>query len=93
MPIKRGQIAKLADVKDAIKDCNPFAADPSIEIDIILPAANPDHREYLGREHRAYIRDVRTWKVLLTATSAYALVQKIRSGWKYEPNKKEGLWA
>ncbi len=96
MPIKRGRVAKAAEVRDVIKEHQPFAADPTLTLDvldIVLPSAHPDHRQYYGRKDRAYIRDTRTWRILVTAPSAYALVQKIRAGWKYQPDKKEGLWA
>ena len=93
MPIKHGRIAQVSDVKQAIEEHNPFAADPNLELDIVLPTAHPDHREYKGRKNRAYIRDAKTWKILITAPSAYALVQKIEDGWKYQPDKKEGLWV
>jgi len=92
MPIIRGQVAKRVDVLDAIREHNSFGEYSMESIEIVLPSPKPHHREYLGRNDRAYIKDAATGKILVTAPSAYALVQKIHDGWKYQPYKKEGLW-
>ena len=92
MPIKNGKVATFKDVWGAILKYNPF---PSIEmshLEIHLPKAYPNYKENLGREHRAYIQNNRTGAILITAGSAYELVEKIQNGFKYDPNRKEGLW-
>ncbi len=43
MPIKRGRVAKAAEVRDVIKEHQPFAADPTLTLDVL-----PGHRPSLG---------------------------------------------
>jgi hypothetical protein len=93
MPIKRGRVARRIHIAAAIARLQPFAARPLMEIEIVLPSANPNHKDYLGRENRAYIRCATSGRVLVAAPSAYALLKKIEDGWKYEPDKLEGLWC
>lgn len=93
MPVKNGQIANLTDVMNALKKHNPFSKGmPDIRISVVLPTAYPNHREYLGKRNRAYIKDARTGRILITAPSTYEMVKKIEDGWIYEPNKREGLF-
>lgn len=93
MSVKNGRIAKLADVMKAVEKYNPFAkGTPDIRISVVLPTAQPHHRENLGRKNRAYIKDARTGRILITAPSTYEMVRKIENGWIYEPNKREGLF-
>ena len=93
MPVKNGKIANMIDVMKVIEKYNPFSkGTPDIRISVVLPTAKPHHREYLGRRNRAYIKDARTNRILVTAPSTYELVKKIENGWIYEPNKREGLF-
>jgi len=91
MPIKQGRMAKWKDIVSALQTHQTFP--PGMDVEVVLPCAKPDHREYHGRRDRAYLRDVSTGKILVTAPSAYALLEKIEAGWTYEPGKKEGLWT
>ena len=97
MPIKNGKVATRVQIMEAIKEHQPFAAGPlapsEADLEIVTPQPYPSPRDDYGREHRAFIRDIRTKKVLISATSAYALLEQIESGWKWEPNKKEGLFS
>ena len=91
MPIKNGKHARHEDIVAALKQYQPFPR--GVQVTVVLPTAYPNlHHNYKGRKHRAYIADALTSKILVTAPSAYALLEKIESGWKYEPGKKQGLW-
>lgn len=82
----------MSDVLDAVGECKPFANASGIVPVFFSSKATADPQKSLGRKHRVYIKDDRTGKILVTAPSAYTLVDKIKSGWKYDPNKKEGLF-
>ena len=100
MPIKNGKKATRMNVIKALDKHKPFAAIPEMQIEVVLPRAYPDRIDYrMGpnvvhqRKHRALIRERTSGTILLTAPSTYALVEKIENGWKYDPNKKEGLFG
>lgn len=80
------------DILYALDRMAPFRKAPDVWPAVSMPAPYPKPENDLGRRHRAFIRDVKTNKVLLTAPSAYELLDKINGGWTYEPNKKEGLF-
>ena len=92
MSNKHAPQARRKDVIEAIREHRPFAATPFLDLYIVLPTASPDHHEYISRKDRAYIKTADTGKILITAPSTYALIQKIKDGWKYQPDKKEGLF-
>ena len=60
---------------------------------IVVPQPYPTRDDNKGRRHRAYIYDIETGKVLVSAPAAYKLLEMILTGWTYEPEKayKEGL--
>ena len=82
--------ATKAMIKRAIDQHHPFP--PRMSLEIVVPEAYPLYRDYQGRKHRAYIRDADTLVVLVTAPSAYKLLEKIHHGWKYRPPHHEGLF-
>jgi hypothetical protein len=91
MSVKNGNIAREMDVWNALK--NHKAIPKDIKVKIVLPVAYPDHKENKGKQNRAYLQDIKTNKILVAAPSAYQLVERIENGWKYEPDKKEGLFV
>lgn len=90
MKVKRH--ASLSQIQRALELSRSFALTPGLNIEIVLPEARPSHDRYMGRKHRAYIRRCDTGQILVTAKSAYALLDLIQGGWKYNPDKREGLF-
>lgn len=93
MPVQHGRIASAKEIRQALTYAHSLGKyNKMLDIEIVTPSAYPKRGENKGREHRCFIRDKKTDKILLTAHSAYKLLEKIHQGWKYEPNKKEGLF-
>jgi len=91
-PTVKKRHANRQDVLRAIEKHQPFSAIPNVLLEIVLPEAYPTGDKWRKKKHRALIRRLDTEEIMITATSTYELVDKIEGGWKYEPNKKEGLF-
>ena len=91
MVIKNKRIARERDVWEALKACPFTKRIPGVELKVVTPRAYPSHKENKGRKHRAYIKRLDTGQIILTANLTWELVEKIKSGMVFDPDKKEGL--
>lgn len=93
--MKRGdRLATRPMILKAIEKHNTFEAIPGVVREIVLPEANPGPRKHRERKHRAYILRCDTGETVITAESTYELLDKLNGPppWKYDPDKKEGLF-
>lgn len=83
--------ATQREIEDAIQKHQPFP--PGTRHRIVMPEAYPTEYKWRKKQHRCLIINLDTNQIMMSAGSAYEMLDKIKGGAVWSPEPSEGLFA